>query len=130
MTDIKTDVIDGMVMEFARRWHDPGNSSRPGDVSLPFVYCDGIQRTLWLSDVLGTILRIQEKSNTMSLLLLRIRNAVAAREFNTAEANREITSGDGWLWDHSARDRELAAEIDYLIGMVGKAENLPTGKVE
>jgi len=50
----------------------------------------------------------------ISLLALRIRNAIAAREFNAAQANQEL-SRDGWLWDHAARDREFAAEIDALF---------------
>jgi hypothetical protein len=40
---------------------------------------------------------------------------MASREFNTAEANRELQCGDGWLCDHSKYDRELAAEIDALL---------------
>ena len=44
----------------------------------------------------------------------RLRNLIAAREFNTAEANRELQCGDGWLCDHGQRDRELADEIEAL----------------
>jgi hypothetical protein len=65
-----------------------------------------------------------------ALLALRIRNLIAAREANTAEANRELQSGDGWLWDHGQRDRELAAEIDALLekaNTTGEAA-LPTRK--
>jgi hypothetical protein len=49
------------------------------------------------------------------LLALRIRNLIAAREFNTATANRELQCGDGWLCDHGQYDRELANEIDELF---------------
>ena len=52
------------------------------------------------------------------LLALRVRTLIAAREFNTAEANRELQCGDGWLCDHGQRDRELADEIDSLLGQV------------
>jgi DTW domain-containing protein YfiP len=50
------------------------------------------------------------------LLALQIRNLIAAREFNTAMANRELQSGDDWLFDHHSYDRELATEIDALFG--------------
>ena len=46
-----------------------------------------------------------------NLLALRIRNLIAAREFNTAQANRELQCGDGWLCDHGQYDRELADEM-------------------
>lgn len=55
------------------------------------------------------------ESRSTDLLALRIRNLIATREANTAEANRELQSGDGWLWDHGQRDRELEAEIDELF---------------
>lgn len=55
------------------------------------------------------------KTHQDEVLLLRIRNLIAAREFNTAEANRELHSGDGWLSDHAGLDRELDAEIDALF---------------
>jgi len=48
------------------------------------------------------------------LLVLRILNLIAAREFNTAEANRELDLG-GWLSDHRHEDNILAAEIESLI---------------
>jgi hypothetical protein len=54
------------------------------------------------------------ESRSTDLLALRIRNLIAAREFNTAQANQE-TARDGWLWDHAQYDRELAAEIDALL---------------
>lgn len=53
--------------------------------------------------------------NDAALKVLRIRNLIAAREANTSAANRELQSGDDWLWDHGQRDRELAAEIDALF---------------
>lgn len=49
-----------------------------------------------------------------ALLALRIRNLIAAREFNTAQANHEL-SRDGWLWDHAQMDKEIAEELDALI---------------
>jgi len=52
-----------------------------------------------------------------AVLLLRVRNLIAAREFNIAQANRELQCGDGWLFDHAQADREYAAEIDKLWGM-------------
>ena len=54
------------------------------------------------------------------LLALQIRNLIAAREFNTAEANRELSLG-GWLSDHRHEDNNLAAEIDALIEKANKA---------
>lgn len=51
----------------------------------------------------------------IELLALRIRNLIAAREFNTATANRELQCGDGWLCDHGQYDRELSNEIDELL---------------
>ncbi|KAB2925877.1 MAG: hypothetical protein F9K25_16460 [Candidatus Contendobacter sp.] len=48
------------------------------------------------------------------LLALQIRNLIAAREANTAQANQELYRG-GWLWDHAQHDRELAAQIDALF---------------
>ena len=69
--------------------------------------------------------RISSYSST-DLLALQIRNLIAAREFNTALANRELQSGDGWLWDHAAYDRELADEIEALLCKAnGKDESLP-----
>jgi hypothetical protein len=66
------------------------------------------------------------ESRSTDLLALRIRNLIAAREANTAEANRELQSGDGWLWDHGQRDRELAAEIDALFEKANSAMCLKT----
>ena len=63
--------------------------------------------------------RISSYSST-DLLALQVRNLIAAREFNTALANRELQSGDGWLWDHAAYDRELATEIDALLGKANR----------
>lgn len=54
----------------------------------------------------------------VTLLLLQLRNAIAAREFNTAAANREANCGDNWLSDHYTRDLELEAEINNLIKVV------------
>ena len=48
------------------------------------------------------------------LLALQIRNLIAAREANTAAANRELALG-GWLSDHDQYDAELAGEIDALF---------------
>lgn len=48
------------------------------------------------------------------LLLLKIRNLIAAREANTAAANRELALG-GWLSDHDQYDSELEAEMDMLF---------------
>lgn len=63
---------------------------------------------------------MSERSERMKVasdafLALRIRNLIAAREFNTAAANRELQCGDGWLCDHGQYDRELANEIDELF---------------
>ena len=57
-----------------------------------------------------------------TLLSLRIRNLIAAREFNTATANRELQGGDGWLYDHGQCDRELANEIDELFSLMANDE--------
>ncbi len=51
------------------------------------------------------------------LLVLQIRNLIAAREFNTAQANQEL-SREGWLWDHAEYDRQLSAQIDALFAQV------------
>jgi hypothetical protein len=59
-----------------------------------------------------------------NLLELRVRNLIAAREANTAEANRELQCGDGWLCDHGQLDRELAEEIDELLNAAA-AERAP-----
>lgn len=48
------------------------------------------------------------------ILLLKIRNLVAAREMNTASANRELSLG-GWLSDHEGCDRVLSGEILGLM---------------
>lgn len=48
------------------------------------------------------------------ILLLQIRNKIAAREMNTAAANRELCQG-GWLSDHEGYDRVLSGEIAKLI---------------
>ena len=53
--------------------------------------------------------------NKAELLALRIRNLIAAREFNTAVANHETAHGDGWLCDHATEDRRIANEIDDLM---------------
>ena len=45
------------------------------------------------------------------LLRLKLRNLIAAREFNTAAANQELSRG-GWLWDHARMDSELAEQIE------------------
>jgi len=55
------------------------------------------------------------------LLALRIRNLIAAREFNTAAAQFESTHLNGWQTDHGQYDRELANEIDELF----KKANVP-----
>ncbi len=47
-------------------------------------------------------------------LLLKIRNLIAAREANTAEANAELDRG-GWLSDHGRIDHEIAEEISLLF---------------
>ena len=60
------------------------------------------------------------ESRSTDLLALRIRNLIAAREFNTATANRELQCGDGWLCDHGQYDRELANEIDELFKKANK----------
>ena len=59
--------------------------------------------------------------SSTDLLALQVRNLIAAREFNTALANRELQSGDGWLGDHAAYDRELADEIEALLGKANRA---------
>ncbi len=48
---------------------------------------------------------------------LRARNLIAAREFNTAEANRELAQFGEWQIDHAAADREYAHELALLLGM-------------
>lgn len=48
---------------------------------------------------------------------LKIRNLIAAREFNTACANRELHKGDDWLMDHEQIDTELNDEIERLIDL-------------
>lgn len=48
------------------------------------------------------------------LLLLKLRNVIACREANTAEANRELQLG-GWLFDHGQLDREYADEVAAIM---------------
>lgn len=48
------------------------------------------------------------------LQLLKIRNLIAARESNTAQANME-TSRDGWLCDHAFIDGQLSVEVQSLV---------------
>ena len=48
------------------------------------------------------------------LILLRIKNLIASKEFNTAEANRELAL-DGWQTDHSTLYNMYEAEIQSLI---------------
>ena len=48
------------------------------------------------------------------LLLLKISNLIAAREANTAAANRELALG-GWLSDHDQYDAEMSADIESLF---------------
>ncbi len=48
------------------------------------------------------------------LKLLKIRNLIASREMNTAEANRELDLG-GWLSDHSGWDKDLQMAIQKLF---------------
>ena len=48
------------------------------------------------------------------LLALRIRNLIAAREANTAQANYELSRGE-WMWDHAQYDSELAVQIAALF---------------
>jgi hypothetical protein len=59
----------------------------------------------------------------LDLLLLRIRNAIAGREFNTADANRETASAGEWRCDHAALDAEYAREIEDLIAKARLHEN-------
>jgi hypothetical protein len=59
-----------------------------------------------------------------NLLELRIRNLIAAREANTAAANRELQCGDGWLCAHDKLDLEIAVEIDELLNAAA-AERAP-----
>jgi len=51
------------------------------------------------------------------VLLLRIRNLIISREFNTAAANRELYLG-GWLSDHGGLDHQLDNEIDLLFEQI------------
>jgi hypothetical protein len=48
------------------------------------------------------------------LALLKIRAALAAREINRAEADRELALG-GWLTDHRAEDAVIAEELGRLF---------------
>lgn len=49
------------------------------------------------------------------LLLLKLRNAIADKEFVTAAANREITHYGEWQCDHAASQRFYEMQIDALI---------------
>ena len=62
---------------------------------------------------------MSEKSR--EILTLQIRNLIAAREFNTAQANRELARGE-WLWDHAEYDRELEAQIGGLIARLKEVQ--------
>ncbi len=50
--------------------------------------------------------------------LLKIRNIIATREMNTAQANLELSNG-GWLCDHAEYDRVLQADVDEIIERLG-----------
>lgn len=49
------------------------------------------------------------------LQLLQIRNLIAEREMNIAQANRELQTGDDWLSDHFSEDCRIAKEVEELI---------------
>lgn len=53
------------------------------------------------------------------ILALEVANLIVAREFNTAEANRELALG-GWSSDHSYADRMYNLEIVALIEKMKK----------
>jgi hypothetical protein len=61
-----------------------------------------------------------------SLLVLRVRNLIAAREFNTAAANREMQCYGEWRCDHERLDQEIAKEIDSLMALA-QVENTTAG---
>ena len=52
------------------------------------------------------------------LRLLTIRNLIAAREFNTANANHDL-SRDGWRWDYTQHDKEIGDQIENLLKQEG-----------
>ena len=47
--------------------------------------------------------------------LIRLRNIVAAREFNTAMANRDLQECGGWSLDYTAADNHYAEAFNNLL---------------
>lgn len=58
--------------------------------------------------------RMQEK-----MILLRLRDAIAQKEWITAQANSDLCRG-GWMCDWEIPQQQAQAQIDQLIGMCQK----------
>ena len=59
------------------------------------------------------------------LLELRIRSAIADKEFVTAMANRDLQFGDGWRCDYAEWHREVSKEIEELFILSSNKELEP-----
>jgi hypothetical protein len=57
------------------------------------------------------------------LLVLKIRSLIADKEMVTAQANRDMTCGDGWRTDYAAWHGQLDAEIQSLLDQASSALN-------
>lgn len=55
------------------------------------------------------------QENLVQVHIMKARNLIAAREFNTAEANYETARYGEWRCDHRGLDEELAREIDMHL---------------
>lgn len=58
----------------------------------------------------------------MELKLLELRNLIAQREFNTAEANHQLSQG-GWRSDFEIADAQFGAKIDEKMKEIQELAN-------
>jgi hypothetical protein len=65
----------------------------------------------------------KENPNHNELLVLKIRSLVADKEMVTAQANRDMTCGDGWRTDYAAWHGQLDAEIQSLLDQASSKHN-------
>jgi hypothetical protein len=68
---------------------------------------------------------IRHDTSKMDLLLLELRNAIADKEWVTANANRDIAVGGEWRLDWSEPMAEIETEIQGIIEEIKKLEDKP-----
>lgn len=71
------------------------------------------------------MVQLAPAGQSSELIKMRIRNLIASREFNTAEANRELTVLGNWRCDHAGFDRELLEEINDLLRQLTSNQSTP-----